>query len=290
MSPRGLFLIILLAIVGVVANSSIFIVNETERAVLRRFGVIKSGDITPGLHFKVPLIETVSIYDGRVLTLDTPKKRYLTLEKKHVVVDSYVKWRIKDVTLYDTRTQGFERNARNLLTSRVDNGLRNQFGERSMHEVVSGERDLLMDEFTKELDKVSQTELGIEILDVRVKGIDLPPEVSSSVFSRMRSEREKEAREHRSKGKEQAEIIRADADRQKIVVESSAYRDAEQIRGEGDAIAANLYAEAYSKNPDFFEFVRSLKAYRESFGTEGNLMVVEPNSDFFRFMKDMSGK
>ncbi len=279
----GLITILALLIIG---SQCIYIVTERERAVLLRFGEVVNADVPPGLHFKLPVINKARIFDGRLMTLDASPQRYLTLEKKAVIVDSFVKWRIRSVEKFYTATSGDEFIAARLLASRIETGLRNQVAERSMHEVVSGERDELMTTLTKQLNLIAQEELGIEIIDVRVKGIDLPPEVSNSVFIRMASEREREARDHRAKGKELAEGISADADRQQVIIEAEAYRDAEQLRGDGDAKAASIYAQAYNKNREFYSFYRSLNAYKTSFGNKSDLIVLEPDSEFFRYLKN----
>ena len=290
MPVRTTMILGLVLVLVLVATQCLYIVSERERAVLLRFGEVVESDVKPGIHFKLPIINKVRIFDGRLLTLDSPPQRYLTQEKKAVVVDSFVKWRVAEVETFYTATSGDEQVANRLLTSRVDTGLRNQFGERSMHEVVSGERDELMIELTTKLNDIARKELGIEVLDVRVKGIDLPPEVSSSVFSRMSTEREREAREHRAKGKELAEGIAADADRQKVVIEAEAYREAQQTRGEGDATAAAIYAKAYNRDPEFYSFYRSLDAYKETFGSANDLLVLDPQSDFFKYLNDSKGQ
>ncbi|MEZ5525749.1 MAG: protease modulator HflC [Pseudomonadales bacterium] len=290
MPVRTTFILGLVLVLILIATQCLYIVSERERAVLLRFGEVVEPDVKPGLHFKLPVINKVRIFDARLLTLDSLPQRYLTQEKKAVIVDSFVKWRVSDVERYYTATSGDEQQANRLLASRVDTGLRNQFGERSMHEVVSGERDELMLELTSRLNSIAQKELGIEILDIRVKGINLPPEVSSSVFSRMSTERQREARDHRAKGRELAEGISADADRQKTVIEAEAYREAQQIRGDGDAQAAAIYAAAYNKDPEFYAFYRSLNAYTETFGRINDLLVLDPQSDFFKYLKDAKGK
>jgi membrane protease subunit HflC len=279
-------LVVLLAIV----SNSLYVVNERERAVLLKFGEVVSTDIEPGLHFKIPVVNDVRRFESRLITLDSSPQRYLTAEKKALIVDSFVKWRVADAGKYYTATGGDEFSANSLLASRVDNGLRNKFGERTVYEVVSGERDALMAEITKELDEIALNELGIHVLDVRVKGIDLPPEVSNAVFTRMSTEREREARDHRSRGRELAEGIEADADRQKTVIEANAYREAEQIRGEGDAVAAEIYANAFNQDPEFYAFYRSISAYKSSFAGKEDLLVIDPESDFFRYLKDPTGK
>lgn len=281
----GLVLLLVL-----ISTQCLYIVSERQRAVLLRFGEVVESDVQPGIHFKLPVVNKVRIFDGRLLTLDALPQRYLTQEKKAVIVDSFVKWRVSEVEKYYTATSGDEDVAKRLLTSRVDTGLRNQFGARSMHEVVSGERDELMHELTEKLNRIAQKELGIEVLDIRVKGIDLPPEVSSSVFSRMETEREREAREHRAKGKELAEGIAADADRQKTVIQAEAYREAEQVRGDGDATAAAIYAKAYNRDPEFYSFYRSLNAYTKTFGNADDLLVLDPKSDFFKYLNDSKGR
>lgn len=268
------------------ANASLYIVKETERAVLLKFGKLVDADIKPGLHIKVPLMHEVRKFDGRILTMNASAERYLTIEKKAMIVDAYAKWRISDVGTYYTATSGEEARAVGLLARRVSEGLRNQFGERTLHEVVSGQRDELMQTLTSRLNEITRESLGIEVVDVRVKRIDLPEQVSDNVFNRMISERAREARDHRARGQELAEGIRAEADRQKTVIEAEAYRDAELLRGEGDAKASAIYASAYSKDPEFYAFVRSLQAYRESFSNKGDTLVLDPDGDFFRYLKN----
>jgi membrane protease subunit HflC len=290
MSNRNLAIILALFGVVFIAFNTLFVVKETERAVMLKFGRVVEADLAPGLHMKIPFVNSVSKFDARLLTLDAQPQRFLTVEKKAVIVDSYAKWRISDVAKFYTATNGEELRAQSLLAQRINTGLRNEFGERTMHEVISGERDQLMVDLVKSLDQLTESEFGIELVDVRVKRIDLPEQVSQSVFNRMTSEREREAREHRSKGKELAEGIRAAADRDKVVIESDAYRDAELIRGEGDALAAGIYAKAYNQDAEFYSFMRSLQAYRESFANKGDIMLVEPDSSFFRYLKDSKGK
>jgi len=276
---------ILIAVLALVGANSLYIVDETERAIKLKFGEIIEADIKPGLHFKIPVLNTIRKFEARILTMDSRPQRYLTLEKKAVIVDSFIKWRIANVQEYYQATSGDELVAARLLAPRVDEGLRNQFGERTMYEVVSGERDELMDELTEKLNAVTKEELGIEIRDIRVKRIDLPQEVSHAVFERMNTERQREAREHRSQGKELAEGIRADADRQRQVILAEAFRESERIRGEGDATAAATYASAYTKNPEFYSFIRSLEAYRNSFSSKSDIMILKPDSEFFNYMK-----
>ena len=290
MKPSSTFIVVIAAALAIIGMKSIYVVNETERGVLLKFGEIVNPDIEPGLHFKLPFVNQVRIFDGRMLTLDATPQSYLTLEKKTLIVDSFVKWRIDNVGKFYTATSGEERRAAQLLSDRVDTGLRNEFGSRTVTEVVSGEREELIQSLTTSLSKIAQEEFGIVVTDVRVKRIELPPDVSDSVYARMRTEREREARELRSRGKELAEGIRADADRQKTVIVAEAFRESELIRGEGDARATSIYADAYSRNAEFFSFHRSLQAYRESFATGGNMMVLEPDSDFFKYLAEPNAR
>ncbi|MCK7598855.1 protease modulator HflC [Microbulbifer sp. CAU 1566] len=289
-SNKSLFVIALILIGLLVLSSSAFVVKETEKAVLVRFGEVVRTDYGPGLYFKMPLVHELRKFDARIQTVDSQPVRMLNSENKFMMVDSYAKYRIMDVGRFYVATRGDERNAVRLLAEQINNRLRNQFGVRDLHEVVSGQRDELMAEITKNLNQTAQTDLGVEIVDVRVKRIDLPPEVSESVFQRMRTGRELEARDHRAKGQEASERIRANADRQKVVIESEAYRKAEELRGTGDAEAASIYANAYSKNPEFYRFSRSLTAYRESFKDKSDMLLVDPDSEFFRYLKDSQGK
>jgi len=290
MSTKGLFSGILLLVALIVGFNTIYVVTEYQRAVVLQFGRLVKADVPPGLHFKVPFAEKVRKFDGRILTADMTPESFFTVENKRLVVDSYIKWQVSDVETYYKATGGDELLAEDRLAQRVADGLRNQFGRRTLHDVVSGKRDELMSEITKSINVDAVKLLGIEVKDIRVKRIDFPPEASQSVFARMAADREKEAREYRSQGKEQAEVISADADRQRAVLEANAYRDAERIRGEGDAKAAAIFAAAYSKDPEFYRFVRSLNAYRGAFKDKDDLLVVDPNSDFFRYLKDPQGK
>lgn len=285
MSPKGMLALVGALILIVLASSTLYVVPETHRAVQMRFGELVETDIQPGLHFKLPAVDRIRQFDVRVLTLDLPTHQYLTIEKKPLDVDSYVTWRIKDVAAYYRATGGDELRATSLLSSRIDNGLRNQFGVRTMHEVIAGERDKLMSELTVAVDVLTREEFGIEVLDVRVKGIELPAQVRDNVFRRMRTEREKEAQEHRSRGKELAEGVRADTDRQRTVALAEAYRESERLRGEGDEIAAAIYAEAFERNPEFYRFYRSLKAYEKTFSSTNDLMVIDAESEFLRYLK-----
>ncbi|AYF89784.1 protease modulator HflC [Pseudomonas sp. JS3066] len=284
MSNKSLFALIGGVVVALLLWSSLYIVSQTEKAVLLQFGRIVEADVQPGLHLKIPYVNQVRKFDARLLTLDSPTQRFLTLEKKAVMVDAYAKWRVADAERFYTATSGMKQIADERLSRRLEAGLRDQFGKRTLHEVVSGERDALMADITSALNRMANKELGIEVVDVRVKAIDLPKEVNRSVFERMSTEREREAREHRAKGSELAEGIRADADRQRRVLLAEAYREAEETRGDGDAKAAAIYAKAYGQDQEFYAFHRSLQAYRESFANKTDVMVLDPNSDFFRYL------
>ncbi|WP_417682887.1 protease modulator HflC [Pseudidiomarina aquimaris] len=290
-------LIAVLVIIAVILGfSSLFVVSEGERAIVIQFGKVQRDADTgmptvyePGLHFKLPLIEQVKRLDARFKTLDGDPDRFVTSEKKDLIVDTYVKWRISDFATYYLSTNGGNQaQAEALLTRRVNSGLRAEFGSRTIKEIVSGERDNLMREaLIRGAD--SAQELGIEVIDVRVMQINLPTEVSQSIFQRMRAEREAVAREHRSEGREQAEFIRADVDARVTVMLADAERQSRQIRGEGNAEAAGIYAEAYQQDPEFFQFLRSLQAYETSFARGNDVIVLEPDSDFFKYLKNISG-
>lgn len=289
MSTKNTFVLIVIALVVFLVSSSVYILPEYRKGVVLRFGKLQEVHPETGLNFKLPFADEVRQFDARILTVDAPPENYFTVQNKRLVVDSFAKWKVSDAALYYTSTGGSIDVASRRLSVRISDGLRNEFGKRTLHEVVSGERDELMTSLTESINTTVGDQLGIEVIDIRVKRIDLPDEVRNSVYNRMRAAREKEAREYRSKGKEQAEVIRADADRQRTVIEANAYRDAELLRGEGDAKAAALYADAYTKDPEFYSFVRSLNAYRESFQNKGDIMLVDPDSDFFRFLKDSHG-
>jgi membrane protease subunit HflC len=289
MTSKSVISVIALVLVFIVVSNSLYIVNEFERAVELRLGRVSNGDVPRGLHFKAPFIDSVAKFDGRILTLDAPSEPILTVEKKTVEVDSYAKWRIRDVKKFYTATNGEIDRARSLLSQRINEELRNQFALRSLHEVVSGKRDELMIAIRDELNKFSDTSLGIEVVDVRVKRIDLPIEVSGPVYARMRAERELEAAQHRAEGEKLAKITRADADRIARVERAKGYRDSEKLKGEGDATAADIYASAYNQDPEFYAFVRSLQAYRATFAEKQDVMLVDPKSEFFRYFKSSDG-
>jgi len=289
MSTRNVVVVLLAAAVLFVLTNALYIIKETERGVLLQFGEVVDPNLLPGLHIKVPFVNNVRKFDGRIITVDAQPERFLTQEKKALIVDSYAKYRVADTAKFYTATNGEEARAQGLLAQRINAGLRNQVGVRTIQEVVSGERDQLMEDLALALNDLAQRELGVEVVDVRVKKIDLPPDVSESVYQRMNAEREKEAREHRSQGQELAEGIRAAADREVTVISAEAYRDAEQIRGDGDAEATGIYADAFNQDPEFYAFTRSLRAYQDSFQGSGDVILVRPDSDFFRYLKDAAG-
>lgn len=289
MSNRNLTVMILVALTVFVGSRAIYVIKETERGVLLKFGEVVNPDIQPGLHFKWPFVNNVRKFDGRVLTVDSQPEPFFTQEKKALIVDSYAKFRVSDTAKFYTATNGEEGRAMGLLAQRINDGLRNQVAVRTIQEVVSGERDQLMIDLADGLRDVVKSELGVELVDVRVKQIDLPRDVSDSVYRRMNAEREKEAREHRAQGQELAEGIRAAADREVTVIAANAYRDAQLVRGEGDAEATRIYADAYNQDPEFYAFTRSLQAYQEAFQGQGDVLLLQPDSEFFRYLKDSSG-
>ena len=279
---------ILLALVVIVASNSLYVVKETQRGVLLKFGEVVNPNLQPGIHIKVPFVNNVRLFDGRILTVDSPAERFFTQEKKALIVDSYAKFRVLDTATYYTATNGEEARAAGLLAQRINDGLRNEVAVRTVQEVVSGSRDEVMESITRRLSEVAATELGVEVIDVRVKKIDLPPDVSDSVYRRMNAEREKEARELRSEGQELAEGIRASADREVTVLEANAFREAEMVRGLGDAEATRIYADAYNQDPEFYAFVRSLKAYQETFNAGSDIMLIEPDNQFYQYLRSQN--
>ncbi|MBC3765842.1 protease modulator HflC [Neptunicella marina] len=292
---KNLLIIIVLAFVAL-GFGSVFVVDEGHKAIVIQFGKVQRDSETnqtkvfgPGIHFKLPLFDKVKVLDARIQTLDDAPGRFVTSEKKDLIVDSYVKWRINEFSTYYLSTGGFKDQAEALLKQKVNNGLRTEFGTRTITEIVSGERSELMKRAMIQSSQ-SANELGIEIVDVRVKQINLPPEVSNSIFQRMRAERSAVAREHRSQGQEQAEILRANIDAKVTVMLADAERNARKLKGEGDAEAASIYAKAYNKNAEFYEFLRSMDAYEKSFADKQDVLVLGPESDFFKYMKHTDGK
>jgi membrane protease subunit HflC len=273
---------IILVIVGLVGSASVFVVQEQQLALLLRLGEIVDADFEPGLHFKIPIIQDVTKFDKRIQTLDAPPEQFLTVEKKFVVVNSFAKWRISDVAQYFRSTRGNADATARLLSARINAALRDEFGKRTVQEVVSGERAEIMETLAKEAND-NAADLGVEIVDVRIKQIDFNENISENIFERMRTERQRVAAELRAQGAEEAEKIQADADRQRIEIVSDSYRQAEQLRGEGDARAAEIYANAFEQDSDFYAFWRSLTAYRDVFSDGSSMMVLDPESEFFRF-------
>ncbi len=292
---KNLFIAVVVLVAFLVAGS-LFEVKEGERAIVIQFGKVQrdatTGDTVvfePGLHFKLPFIDSVKKLDARIQTLDGSPDRFVTSEKKDLIVDSYVKWRIKDFASYYLTTGGGNTlQAEALLKQKVNNGLRSEFGTRTISQIVSGERSALMNQAMSQA-AASSDELGIEIVDVRVKQINLPTEVSNSIYKRMRAERAAVAREHRSQGQEQAEVLRADIDAKVTVMLADAERNLRQVRGEGEALAAQIYADTYSKSPEFYSFLRSMDAYKKSFNNKQDVLVLEPEGEFFKFMKAKKG-
>lgn len=289
MSTKSIFFGIVAIVILFLVQSTVYILPEYQKGVVLRFGTLQPDYPDTGINFKYPFADEVVKFDGRILTLDAPPKILLTKQQKRLQVDSYAKWRVKDVGLYYVKTGGSERLAANALSDRIDREISNQLGQRTLEEAVSGERDQLMTDLTKAIDDAVGQELGIEVLDIRVKQIELPPEVRDSVYGRMQTERNKTAQEYRSSGAKEAEEKRAAADRQKVVIEATAYKESELIRGAGDARATGIYAAAYSQDAEFYSFVRSLNAYQTTFSNKSDMMLVDPKSDFFRYLKNPNG-
>ncbi len=288
-SPKMMIAAIVGAALLLLGSTSLFLVQENQTALLLRLGKIVDSDFKPGLHVKMPVIQTVERFDKRLQTLDAKPEHFMTREKKFVVVDSYIKWRIDDTAQYYRSTKGSLMTTSRLLGERINAALRDEFGKRTIAEVISGERTQIMDELTRRADENS-SDLGVEIVDVRIKRIDFPPEISNRVYERMRTERERVARELRAQGAEAAERVRAGADRQKTEIIASAYRESEEIRGKGDAEAAGIYATAFSGDTEFYAFWRSLKAYRNVFSRGSSMMVLDPDSPFFRYFRNGAGE
>ncbi|MBK1679714.1 protease modulator HflC [Rhodocyclus tenuis] len=279
------FLVAGVAALFAVLGASIFTVDQRQYAIVFQLGEVKDVIAEPGLYFKWPMIQNVRFFEKRILTMDSAEpERFITSEKKNVLVDSYVKWRIVDPKLYYVSVSGDEARAKTRLSQTVNAGLREEFGKRTVHDVVSGERDQIMEQMREKADQDAR-KIGVQIVDVRVKRVDLPLEVSESVYRRMEAERKRVANELRSQGSAEGEKIRADADKQREVIVAEAYRDAQKMKGEGDAKAAAIYAQAFSANPEFYAFYRSLEAYSASFRNKSDVLVVEPNSDFFKYLK-----
>ncbi len=268
----------------VLASMSLFTVDQRENAIVFQLGEVKEVITTPGLHFKWPLIQNVRYFDARILTMDTPDaERYITSEKKNLLVDTFVKWKISDPRQYYISV-GDEEQAQTRLSQTVNATLREEFGKHTVHEVVSQDRDEIM-RVVRERANLDAKKIGVEIIDVRLKRVDLPQEVSESVYKRMDAERKSVANQLRSEGASEAERIRAEADKERAVIIANAYNEAQRVKGEGDAKASAVYAQAFGKNPEFYAFYRSLEAYRSSFKNRSDVLVLEPNSEFFKYLK-----
>jgi membrane protease subunit HflC len=267
-------------------NSIMFTVDQRQTALVRQFGEVVQVYADPGLKFKIPLIQNVLFFDRRILTNDARQaESFLTAEKKNVLVDSFIKWRVINAQQFYVSVGGDEDRAATRIRQAVNDGLRAEFGKRTVHDVVSGQRDQIMKIIQQKAD-VDARKIGVEVVDVRLKRVDLSDEVSVSVYGRMEAERKRDANDARATGAAEAEKIRADADKQKDIIIAEAYREAEKTKGEGDAKASAIYAAAYGRNPEFYGFYRSMQAYRESFRNKNDLMVLEPSSDFFKYMKN----
>lgn len=281
--------IVLSVLALLLVSMSIYTVDQRQATLVLQLGEVVRVDKQPGLYFKLPLVQNVRYFDTRVMTLDSEQpERFITSEKKNVLVDYFVKWRIVDVRKYYVSFSGDEKRAMNRLAQTINDGMRAEFGKRTVHDVVSGERDQIMKQLQTTADQDAKR-FGVQVLDVRIKRVELPSEVSESVYRRMEAERKRVANELRSTGAAEAEQIKADADKQREVIIAEAYRDAQTLKGEGDAKAAAIYSAAYGKNPEFYAFYRSMQAYKASFNDKRDVMVLQPNSDFFRYMKSPRG-
>jgi len=287
MMGKNMMWIVLLVIVAAVGSSAVYYVDEREKAIVFQFGEIVRSNDEPGFHFKTPLINNVKYFDSRVQTMDSDPELYLTRAKKNLVVDSFVKWRITDAANYYTRLGGLASNARNRLAQRVNDALRREFGNRSVQQVISGDRVEIMDVVRKTTDE-EITSLGIEVLDVRLKRVDLDPDISERVYQRMEAERSRVAKDLRARGAEAAERITANADRQRAIILAEAKQKAQEIKGQGDAEATGIYAAAFDRDREFYRLYRSLNAYRTTFSSPDNLLVIKPDSEFFSYFKQAS--
>ncbi len=289
MSTSKMLVLSFLMFIFTIGLMSVFVVKQTELALRLQLGQVVSKDYEPGLHFKLPFVQNVRKFDKRIQTLDSRAEQFLTAEKKNLIVDSYVKWRIDNVENYFTSTTGNDLIAGQRLSEIIADGLRSEFGKRSIQEVVSGDRSKIMDIITEDANMRAK-QFGITIVDVRIKRIELPSEVRSSVHSRMEAERERVAKQLRSQGQAEGTKIRAKADRESTEIIATAKRDAEIVRGQGDAKAAEIFATAYSKSSEFYTFYRSLNAYKQTFQNQGDVMLIKPDSEFFDYFKSMQGK
>ena len=279
-------LLVAAVVLLIVLSMSVFVVDTRQKGIVFRFGEIVYLINKPGLYLKLPLVDNVRYFDARLLTIDSAEpERFLTKEKKNVLVDLFVKWQISDVQLYYISVNGDEGRAQIRLLQTINDGLRAEFGKRDVHEVVSGERDVIMERMRVKANE-DAVKIGVVVRDVRLKRVDLPQEVSESVYGRMRAERTRAANTLRSEGAAESEKIRADADKQREIILAKAYRDAQRLKGEGDARASAIYARAYEQNPEFYAFYRSLDAYTKSFRSKSDVLVLEPSSEFFKYLKN----
>lgn len=286
MGPAKMLGAVVVAVILFIGSFAVFTVDETERVIKFRLGQVVKSDYTPGLYWQIPFVNNIETFDARIQTLDAEPELYLTSEKKNVIVDSFIKWKIREdgVTAFYTATGGDVLRANVRLSQFIKDGLRSEFGKRTIQEVISQKRAEIRDIMTKQSNVLAK-DFGIEIIDVRIKRIDLDKEISESVYRRMEAERQRVANDYRARGEEQAEIIRAAADRKRTVILAEAYRDAEIIRGKGDGVAASIYAKAYNKDAKFYGLYRSLDAYKKTFAGKDDILVVEPNSEFFKYFK-----
>ena len=284
MSGKSLITLVLLVIAVTLGASSVYFVDQREKAIVFQFGEIVRSNDEPGIHFKAPLINNVRFFDARVQTMDSDPELYLTRAKKNLVVDSFVKWRITNAADYYTRLGGLASNARSRLAQRVNDALLSEFGNRSVQQVISGDRVEIMDLVRTAMNR-EVASLGIEVLDVRLKRVDLDPGISERVYQRMEAERSRVAMDLRARGAEAAEVIRADADRQRAIIIAEAQQTAQEVKGQGDAEATSIYADAFSRDREFYQMYRSLNAYRKTFASADNLLVLEPDSEFFKYFK-----
>ena len=279
----------LIGIIGALlflGSSSLYIVDQRQQAIVFQLGEVVDVKSAPGLYFKLPLVQNVRFFESRIMTMDTVEpERFITSEKKNVLVDLFVKWRIVDVKQYYISVRGDEMLAQTRLAQTVNSSMRDEFGNRTVHDVVSGERDKIMEIMRQKADTDAR-KIGVEVVDVRLKRVDLPMEVSESVYRRMEAERKRVANELRSTGSAESEKIRADADRQREVLLAEAYRTAQDVKGQGDAKSSSIYAAAFQQNPEFYSFYRSLEAYKQTFRNKTDMMVLEPSSDFFKYLKN----
>jgi len=289
MGSRNVSALTVVLFILFIVNSAFFTVSATERAVMLRFGEVVEADLKPGLHFKIPMVHEVRRFDARLQVSDAERTEFLTKESKFLIIDAYVMWRVDDVKRFFTATGGDIKQAESRLLPLVRDGLKNRVSERTVKEVVSGQREQLMIDLTKAANTVASREFGIQVVDVRVKRVDFPNSTLESIYNRMRTEREREAREHRSQGTEMSDRIKSEAERQQRVILAEAYRQAETLRGEGDALAASISRKAFGQDAEFYRFYRSMQVYRNTFNKPSDVMVLKGDSEFLRYMQ-RSGK